>query len=250
LVQRRIEESALNAWPALQQTLYDGWILRFSSGYTKRANSVNPLYPPTIDVGKKVSFCETCYAEHGLPAIFRITPYAPEDLDQTLAAHGYERIDTTLVLHLALDRKEGAIFKANAPEKIHAHTLDDWLAIFCQLKSAQLDTHQTHREILTAIPGKCHFASLAVAGQAVSCALGVLEGAFFGLFDVVTAPGHRNKGYGTSLLTAMLAWASKNGAQHAYLGVVKVNSPARHLYDKLGFRELYRYWYRIPGEEG
>jgi N-acetylglutamate synthase len=90
------------------------------------------------------------------------------------------------------------------------------------------------------------YASLSVSGEAASCALGVLEGEFFGLFDVVTAPEHRSKGHATALLSSMLDWAQKNGARHAYLGVVALNSPARRLYDKLGFREVYRYWYRVP----
>ena len=41
---RHIKELAVNAWPSLQ-TLLDGWVLRFANGYTRRANSVNLLYP-------------------------------------------------------------------------------------------------------------------------------------------------------------------------------------------------------------
>ena len=42
MLHRRLEEVAMNAWPALQQMLFDGWIVRFAQGYTKRANSVHP----------------------------------------------------------------------------------------------------------------------------------------------------------------------------------------------------------------
>jgi hypothetical protein len=47
-----IEELSMNAWPSIQTVLLDGWILRMSNGYTKRANSVNPLYSePVAKVG-------------------------------------------------------------------------------------------------------------------------------------------------------------------------------------------------------
>ncbi|MDB5085123.1 MAG: family N-acetyltransferase, partial [Bacilli bacterium] len=38
---KMIEELTLNNWQPLQTMLYDGWLLRFAGGYTKRANSVN-----------------------------------------------------------------------------------------------------------------------------------------------------------------------------------------------------------------
>ena len=41
---RYLEELALNAWTSIQTVVYDGWLIRFSNGYTKRANSVNPIY--------------------------------------------------------------------------------------------------------------------------------------------------------------------------------------------------------------
>jgi len=42
---QRIEELSMNALPALSTVFLNGWILRFSNGYTRRANSVNPIYP-------------------------------------------------------------------------------------------------------------------------------------------------------------------------------------------------------------
>jgi len=40
---RRLEELAFAGWPALESRDVAGWRLRFSGGYTKRANSINAL---------------------------------------------------------------------------------------------------------------------------------------------------------------------------------------------------------------
>lgn len=51
-----IEELSMNAWSALQTKLYDGWILRFADGYSKRANSINPIYDSRISLEHKNMF--------------------------------------------------------------------------------------------------------------------------------------------------------------------------------------------------
>ena len=71
---RQIEEAGLNAWPAHQQMLYDGWLLRFADGYTKRANSVNPVYRSNLEIDEKIKTCQEIYRNQGLPAVFRLTP--------------------------------------------------------------------------------------------------------------------------------------------------------------------------------
>ena len=53
-----IEERSLNAHPAIETQFYDGWVLRFAGGYTKRANSVNPLYVGALPLDEKIAFCE------------------------------------------------------------------------------------------------------------------------------------------------------------------------------------------------
>lgn len=97
------------------------------------------------------------------------------------------------------------------------------------------------------IPQKC-FASLTVSGQWIGCGLGVLQDGFVGIFDLVIARDHRRQGYGDRLMQALLGWGKTNGAHTAYLQVMLDNAPALRLYDRLGFREQYQYWYRVkPG---
>lgn len=245
MFQKRIEEASLNSWPALQQILFDGWILRFSKGYTKRANSVNPLFSSSMNLDEKVAICEKLYAEKGLQPVFRLTPFSsPSDLDQILESRGYRKVDPTLVLHL--DLKSHNIQPAPSVE-LHDEGLDDWIEVFCQFSESQVEKHQTHKEILQAIPSQRFLATISDSGQTVACGLGVLENDYFGLFDLITDPRQRNKGYGTKLVSSLLRWAQANGALYAYLQVMNNNQLARRLYAKFGFEETYRYWYRTGG---
>jgi len=243
VLRKRIEEVSLNSWPALKQVLFDGWILRFSDGYTKRANSVNPLYASSLELNGKVDLCEKRYEERGLPSVFRLTPFSsPTDLDRVLENRGYQRADPTTVLYL--DMKDREIRQRSSAE-LRTLKLDDWMGLFCRLSRAPADKRQTHREILEAIPSTPLLASLEDAGKPVACGLGVLEDRYFGLFDLVTDPEQRNKGFGTQLVSGLLSWALDHGARYAYLQVMTSNEPAGHLYTKFGFAEAYQYWYRI-----
>jgi len=241
---RRLEEAALNAWPALQQMLVGGWVLRFADGYTKRANSINPLYDTGGDLIGRVGLCERLYAERGLPPIFRLTScLAPLELDSALDRRGYRRIDRSLVL--ALDLRQQTL-PGNVLE-LRDEPFDEWMALFEQLSGQPHAQRSAHRAIVRSIAPPRLLASGVVGGEAVGCGLGALEGEYFGVFDLLVARGRRGQGYGTALVAAMLRWARERGAAWAYLQVMSANAPARHSYGKLGFAEAYQYWYRVPG---
>jgi N-acetylglutamate synthase len=67
------EELSLDAWLALQTKLYDGWILRFSNGYTKRSNSINPIYHSSLPLQEKIAKCEYEYQKQNLSVVFKLT---------------------------------------------------------------------------------------------------------------------------------------------------------------------------------
>jgi hypothetical protein len=87
---RTIEEYSLSAWPALQTIYYDGWVLRFADGYTRRANSVSPIYPSTLDAMEKIAHCEQVYRQRGQKVVFKVNGAAqPVELDRLLEECGY-----------------------------------------------------------------------------------------------------------------------------------------------------------------
>jgi ribosomal protein S18 acetylase RimI-like enzyme len=239
MLQRRIEEVALNSWPALQQVLYDGWIIRFSNGYTKRANSINPLYPSSLEYEHKIEFCEVLYAQKRLPPIFRITPLSSAiGLEKVLTQRGYRKVEPTAVmcLDLAGDLIQADSFLENLPP-------DEWSGAFCQLSEVPQEKSRTHLAIVTTIPYRCLFAAVLNNGKIVACGLGVFEGELCGLFNLVTAPAERNKGFGRRLVAGLLNWGKSLGARYAYLQVSVDNEIARRLYSGYNFQEAYRYWY-------
>ena len=75
--------------------------------------------------------------------------------------------------------------------------------------------------------------------------MGVAQNAWIGLYDIVTDVTYRRQGHGQRLVGQILAWGKRQGAQTAYLQVMTDNAPALALYGKLGFREIYQYWYRM-----
>ncbi len=249
---RIIEECALNAWPPPRQMVLDGWLLRFADGFTRRANSVNPIYPGTMEVGPKVALCERIYQERGLRCVFKITPLAqPEGLDTALEKLGFAHEAETAVqvleplAHALESTGPGQGGPGEAELLVSESGGGAWLEAFSRLNEVAGFNRAALEGILAHITGERWFASLQAGGKTVACGLAVRERETVGLFDLVTEAGERRKGHSGRLIRGLLGRAGKAGATRAYLQVMCDNAPALALYEKLGFREIYRYWYRV-----
>lgn len=240
---RTLEELSMNAWPAMQTLHYDGWVLRAADGYTKRANSVYPLYTNEIEVDEKIGFCERFFRELNLPTVFKMTSAStPAGLDTRLEARGYRRDSLTGVQTLDLRKGE---HQTSPTVNLTSNDTDEWHSAFARMNHVDENRRATHERILRAIlPDRC-YASVRVDGQTVGCGLGVLQAGYLGIFDIVIDAGHRRQGHGVHLMQALQAWGQEYGAHTAYLQVMCNNDLALGLYEKLGFHEQYRYWYRI-----
>jgi GNAT superfamily N-acetyltransferase len=243
MVIRTIEELSMNAWPALHTVLHRGWVLRFSGGYTRRANSVNPLYPMSGDLAENVAACERLYRDRRLPPVYKLTADScPAELDAFLAGCGYSGEAHTSVQ--LLDLRDWSV-PAEAPVELFPVASEEWFRAYCCL-AALAPAHQPlARRMLGTIVPEARFAAIRRDGEVVACGLGVAQSGYVGLFDVVTDGRYRRRGYGRGIVAALLDWAGLAGAHTAYLQVMCDNDPALRLYAGLGFEERYRYWYRV-----
>lgn len=240
----RIEELSLNGWPSLQTLVYDGWLLRFNEGYTKRSNSIQAIYGNTLALEDKLSKCEQWYEGLGSQTIFKITPFIqPVMLDEELASRGYEQVDRTLVKTMHLDQLQSPSPADIWFEEELSETWLDVVTMFNKLSETQREI--TRKMLEQRSPLQRCFAILHQNGIPVACGLAVIEDGWIGLYDIVTDPEKRNLGFGTQLISHILDWGKSKGAKQAYLLVVKDNAPANRLYEKIGYVEQYEYWYRV-----
>jgi RimJ/RimL family protein N-acetyltransferase len=240
---RSIEELSFNAWPAPQTLHYDGWVLHFAEGYTRRANSVNPIYESKLPVSEKIQYCEKLYGEQSLDTVFKITTAVhPTDLDSVLQAEGYHQEAATSVQTASLQSQQ---FTSDNMVKISTRSTESWINDYFHLSHRDIRYLLVTRRLLQNIlPATC-FLSIQENNQTIAIGLGVLERGYIGLYDIITSPEHRNRGLGTRVVTQLLAWGQANGAQQAYLQVMNDNVGAQRLYAKFGFKEIYQYWYRV-----
>lgn len=240
---RLMEELAMNAWPSLQTMLYDGWIIRLADGYTKRANSVNPLYPSYGDVNDKIAYCEKLFKARGLSPTYKMTASVfPDNLDKALEERGYKAIDHVGVLMMDLSAATKPLIQTVI---ISDYPKEKWVNEYCRLNHVKEQHKGTLKKMLDSIIPTKHFVSLLCENEIIACGMAVIEHDFAGLFDIVVAEGKRNQGYGKQLMLNLLNIAKSEGAKKAYLQVMLKNLPAFDLYMKLGFKEAYQYWYRV-----
>jgi ribosomal protein S18 acetylase RimI-like enzyme len=245
-----LERAAMSAWPALETVEDGGWVLRFAGGYTRRANCATALGPDGGDLGARIAWCEAAFTRRSLPPVFRLlSASGPAGLDAALGAAGYARGDEALVM--TLDLAGARLAAAPLPESL---PLDAWLDLHDRF-GGRLGAHrETHRAMLEVIPGErllavvradgLHVGDLGPRLPPAGCGLAVADGPLLGLFDLAVDPALRGRGLGGRLVDGLLRWGAGRGARSAYLQVLATN-PAVRLYERTGFREAYRYWYRI-----
>jgi ribosomal protein S18 acetylase RimI-like enzyme len=238
----RVEETCLNAWPALRQVFLDGWVLRFSDGLTRRANSANPLRADYHRADALIPACEALYRRQLLPTIFRSPSIIDPDLDERLDALGYGCEGESCILYGDID----AVASARDPEvQLSAHPTPEWFRAMAALQNHTIEQSDIYRRIVGAIVIRAAFAALAIDGEFVALAYGAHHNGLLCYESVITDSRRQRHGYARRVIATLAAWAKDEGAWGACLQVEAGNAPALALYDAIGLKtRLYRYHYR------
>lgn len=242
---RLYEELSFNSHPSLQTQYYDGWILRFSNGYTNRANSVNMIYPSVIDLDTKIKVCEDRYFTQHQSSVFKVTDGSEEQMDLLLEDRGYQVVTPTDLMCMDLtDRK---FLSGNC--LITEYADEEWLHTYFVLgQCSDVQVQTTAKKMMSMIQNKTLYCRITANGKSIACASAVIERGYMSLAQVVVDEMHRNRGYGRQVCESLLSEAKLLGAHTAYLQVVQNNQVAKHLYEKLGYQKRYSYWYRVKKE--
>ena len=202
------EELSMNAHPALKTQLYDGWILRFSNGYTNRANSVNPLYRSGLPHEVKIEHCENAYLREKLPAVFKLTHELSGQLDGLLEQRGYHVVTPSNIMTRAI----GDIAHRSAGFSFRLTADDSWSDQFFSLNGVT-DSRRisTAKRMLQNIQNNTLCGTVTKNGQVIACGLCVIERGYAGLFDIVVDSAHRGRGHGFDICASLLS-AAKGAA--------------------------------------
>ena len=238
---RYLEELSFNAHPSLQTQYYDGWVLRFANGYSSRANSVNMIYPSTIDINEKIEECEKRYSMCGLPCIFKVIDEDAKIIDGILLERGYEIVTSTDVMVMDLTDKDFVSGECIITEQV----TNEWLETYFALeKYTNKSTCDTVTQIRRMIQVDTLYCIINEDGKNIACASAVIENGYIYIANVIVNEMYRGKGYGRRLCETLLGQAKKKGGHTAYLQVIQKNKIAVNMYEKLGYEKMYSYWYR------
>lgn len=250
------EKYGFDVHPALEVKEYDGWIMGFTEGYSRRANSIMAFDWGTIPAEEKLAECEKLYKAKGLRSIFKLTDASADGLNELLKNRGYSLECPTDFMTVGCNNETflGKLETVEEPEDIGVIVTGEpdeaWLEAFYKFEhrtdpktvsivNRQFEILKT-RENLTAI-----YCRIQIHGQDVAVASAVIEDGYMYLLNVVVDENCRGKGYGKILVKEILEAACNMGAETLCLQVIGDNTVAINLYKSFGFEYYYSYWYMV-----
>jgi N-acetylglutamate synthase len=241
-----LEDICERAWPPRERIELDGAVLRFTDGFTRRANSAR-VDACVTDLGGLLTLAEREYRSRGLRPGFRLTPLSPPAFEGLLDERGYV-VETEAVVMVAETLHDHAVPTTLEGIALAPALDEEWLRAF---KAVERDWPAEQdpgaRWLLGSGESPRRFACARVDGAAVATGYARLEGDWLYIACVGTVPGHRRRGLARAISERLLTWGAVGGARRAVLQVETKNGAAQGLYAQLGFAPRYVYRDFVPG---
>ncbi len=240
---RRLEAAGFRAWPSAS-TYYDGtWSIRLTPHHSsKRLNSINPLDPNDhAELSERVERAKLRFASAGKPLTFRQTPLASRELDRFLKEGDFAALNESAVMCVELSD----VSFVNAIDHLPFKDIKRYCEASANIHGLSNVDQAGLMQVISAIKAPFGLFIAEDANGPLSCVICVQDGELAGILDLATRPDAQRNGHGTQILLGALKWARAKGASTAWLQVELDEANTDKLYRKIGFREVYRYIYRV-----
>lgn len=238
-----LERLMAQGWCAVEEEGLGDWLLRASSGFTRRGNSVLTVGDPGFPDGAAVEACERWYTVRGLPATFHVdlppggaledAPLAVELLDR-----GYRLDLLTLTMTGASDGVP-ALTPTSPPVTMDAALTPAWLQAYSRQRTV---TPGVTEQVLTGSAGQL-FASVQEGAAITALARMSVHPAWAGIHGLWVDPGYRRQALGRTVVQAVAMLAREHRMGSLFLQVEADNDAAIALYQSIGFGVHHSYAY-------
>lgn len=239
-----LERLMAEGWRAVEEEWLGDWMLRASSGFTGRGNSVLPLGDPGSSIESAVEQAEEWYASRGLPSQFHVDlprggTAADEPLGWVLLDRGYVAVSPTVVMTGATSDIQ-PLRGAAAPVDVSASLEAEWLEAYRKQRTTQPGVTE---QLLTGSPGQLFLSVPDGSGGISALARMSVHPAWAGLQGLWVEPSRRGRGLGRTVLHAGGMLARQRRIPSVFLQVGVENEAAIGLYESEGFRPHHTYVY-------
>ena len=226
----------------------EGAVLRFTHGFTRRANSAR-VDAGGGDLDGLITRAEQEYRSRGLRPGFRLTPLTPAAFERLLRERGYV-VDTEAIVMVAERAACGAPAARRGDDIELAPELDEeWLRVFKAVERDWPPRAGPRRALGARIRGRA--APLRARARRMVCPPPPATGASRTTGSTSRAsrpsPSSRRRGLARVVSERLFAWGAAGGARRAILQAETKNAAAQGLYAQLGFRPRYIYRDLVPG---
>lgn len=240
-----LELAGFASWPA-EQVHEDGtWLIRLSPKLPyKRTNSINCLsWEDGENTGERLAKALSIFHGANVQPTLRTTPLTPPDLLAATSGSDWTApFAESIVMTTQLAIEHGP--KSPFSFQTFDEPMPGWVENYLGLTMDKTKDRATITRTLTEIEKPVRFIRAMHANVCTGVAVSVVQNDLVGLFGLAVSNAARRQGLGRALSNCALTWGAAQGATTAWLQVEADNTPARNLYDSLGFTERYRYAYR------